>query len=362
MPRQRTALVVIFGGRSPEHDVSRSTARHVIGAVDADRHAVTAIGIDRRGHWHVVDVSHLIGRPAAVGGGGVDDPGLDITGPEIDPAAAVGGIGSEAVVLPLLHGPFGEDGTIQGLLEMLDVAYVGSGVLGSALAMDKAMAKTVCSALGIPQARYLVVPPVRTVDDVLPDVLDTLGFPCFVKPANMGSSVGITKVSTPGDLGAAIAEARRFDPVVVIEEAIVGRELEVAVLGGDEPAAYGPGEVIADAEFYDFTSKYLSGGSRTVIPADVEPAVAADVRRLAIRAFEALRCEGLARCDFFLAADGRGLLLNEVNTMPGFTPISMFPMMAVHGGVAYGEIIDRLVEAALARHRRRGRLAHRSTG
>lgn len=361
MSGERTALVVIFGGRSPEHDVSRSTARHVIGAIDPERYTVSSIGIDLRGRWHAVDVSALVGRPAAVGSGGVDDPGLDIRGPEVDPATAVGGIGSAAVVIPLLHGPFGEDGTIQGLLEMLDVAYVGSGVLGSALAMDKAMAKTVCAALGIPQARHLVLTAGVITDEIVAGVDEELGYPCFVKPANMGSSVGITKVGAAGELAGAIAEARRFDSVVVIEEAIDGRELEVAVLGGDEPVAYGPGEVIADAEFYDFSSKYLSGGSRTVIPADVAPAVAAEARRLAVVVFDALRCEGLARCDFFLADDGRGLLLNEVNTMPGFTPISMFPMMAVDGGVPYPAIIERLVGAALDRHQRRRSFAHRST-
>jgi D-alanine-D-alanine ligase len=357
----RTTLVVVFGGRSPEHDVSCSTARHVIGSVDPQRYAVTAVGIDRGGQWHSVDVTDLVGRPTAVGSGGVDDPGLAATGPVVEPAAAVGGIGSDAVVLPLLHGPFGEDGAMQGLLEMLDVAYVGSGVLGSALAMDKAMAKTVCAAAGIPQARHLVLMGSRSDGDLIARIEAAFGFPCFVKPANMGSSVGVSRVADATTLAAAVAEARRFDPVVVVEEAITGRELEVAVLGGDEPEAFGPGEVIADAEFYDYSAKYLSGGSRTVIPAEVPPGVAAAARRLALEAFDVLRCEGLARCDFFLADDGRGLLLNEVNTMPGFTPISMFPMMAIDGGVPYPAIIDRLVEIALLRHRRRGALAHRSS-
>lgn len=342
--------------------MSRSTARHVIGAVDPLRYDVVAIGIDRRGSWHRVDVDDLVGRPADGGAGGVADPGLTVTGPEVDPAAAVGGIGSAAVVLPLLHGPFGEDGTIQGLLEMFDVAYVGSGVLGSALAMDKAMAKTVCAAVGIPQARHLVVDGSTPSDVVARRVESDLGYPCFVKPANMGSSIGITKVTSADGLGAAIEEARRHDPIVVVEEAIIGREIEVAVLGDTEPVAYGPGEVIADDEFYSYTSKYISGGSRTVIPAELTAAEAEEVRALAVRAFVALRCEGLARCDFFLERDGRGFLLNEVNTMPGFTPISMFPMMVIDGGVPYTEIIDRLVAAARSRHRRRAALAHRSVG
>jgi len=362
MARQRTSLVVVFGGRSPEHDVSRSTARHVIGAIDPGRYEVSAVGIDRRGRWHVVDVSGLVGRPAGAGAGGVDDPGLAVEGAEVDPATAVGGVGSGSVVLPLIHGPFGEDGTIQGLLEMLDVAYVGSGVLGSAVAMDKAMAKTVCAAVGIPQARHIVVMQAGADDAVSRRVRDELGYPCFVKPANMGSSVGVSRVLDASGLPAALAEARRYDTVIVVEEAISGRELEVAVLDGDAPDAFGPGEVIADDEFYSYSSKYLTGGSRTVIPADVPSEVAAEARRLAVVAFRELRCEGLARCDFFLADDGRGLLLNEVNTMPGFTPISMFPMMAVHGGVPYPTIIDRLVGTAIARHQRRGAFAHRSGG
>lgn len=358
---------MIFGGRSPEHDVSRSTARHVIGAVDPRRYDVVAVGIDRRGRWHRVEVADLVGRPADPGGGGVAEPGLAVDGPEVDPAAAVGGIGSASVVLPLLHGPFGEDGTIQGLLEMLDVAYVGSGVLGSALAMDKAMAKTVCAAVGIPQARHLVIDPSTTMTAISRRVKSELGFPCFVKPSNMGSSIGITKVATADALEAAVGEARRHDPIVVIEEAITGREIEVAVIGDTDsvahgPVAHGPGEVIADGEFYSYASKYLSGGSRTVIPADLTAQEADEVRALAIRAFAALRCEGLARCDFFLERGGRGFLLNEVNTMPGFTPISMFPMMVIDGGVPYPEIIDRLVTAARDRHRRRAALAHRSVG
>lgn len=332
----------------------------MIGAVDPLRYDVTAIGIDREGRWHRVEVADLIGRPADHGGGGVAEPGLDVDGPEVDPASAVGGIGSSAVALPLLHGPFGEDGTIQGLFEMLDVAYVGSGVLGSALAMDKAMAKVVCSTAGIPQARHLVVDSDAPIADVSPLVQSELGYPCFVKPANMGSSIGVTKVTSVEALSAAIDTARLHDPIVLVEEAIVGREIEVAVLGGVDPEAFGPGEVIADDEFYSYESKYLSGGSRTVIPADIEPHEAEEARSLALRAFAALRCDGLARCDFFLERGGRGLLLNEVNTMPGFTPISMYPMMLIDGGIDYPVIIDRLVAAAQDRHRRRSRLVHRS--
>lgn len=346
-----TELVVLFGGRSAEHDISCVTARHVIDAVDRSRHTLTLVGIDRDGLWHLSDAA---------------DDELSATGPQIEASELLGArVGTGAVVLPLLHGPLGEDGTIQGLLELVDLPYVGSGVLGSALAMDKAMAKTVTGAVGIAQAAYLVI----TENDfaagssaeeaIAHRIGETLGFPCFVKPANMGSSVGVSRVDEPAEVLDAVRLALTYDRVVVVEEAIVGREIEVAVLGGADPIASVPGEIIPGDRFYSYADKYLDGRSRTLVPADLDPEVAEAARQLALEAFRALRCEGLARCDFFLPDDGRGLLLNEVNTMPGFTPISMYPKMMQASGVPYPEIIERLIDLAVERHAsRRRRVDH----
>lgn len=343
--------MVLFGGRSAEHDISCVTARHLINAVDQERYALTLLGIDREGVWHQAD-------PEAAE--------LSASGPVIGASEALTSrVGSDAVVLPLLHGPLGEDGTIQGLLEIVDLPYVGSGVLGSALAMDKAMAKVVVGAAGIAQALHLVVTErdLQTgpsgEDDLVRRVGADLGFPCFVKPANMGSSVGVNRVDDSTGLIAAVRFALTYDRVVVIEEAISGRELEVAVLGDADPIVSVPGEIIPGDRFYSYADKYLDGRSRTLVPAEVDPAVATEIRNLALRAYRALRCEGLARCDFFLADDGRGLLLNEVNTMPGFTPISMFPKMMEASGVPYPEIIERLITLAFERHAtRRRRVDH----
>jgi D-alanine-D-alanine ligase len=349
--RAVTELVVLFGGRSAEHDISCVTARHVINAVDRSRYALTLLGIDREGVWHQAD-------PEATE--------LSASGPVIGASEALTSrVGSDAVVLPLLHGPLGEDGTIQGLLEVVDLPYVGSGVLGSALAMDKAMAKIVVGAAGIAQALHLVVTE-RDLergpsgeDELISRVGTDLGFPCFVKPANMGSSVGVNRVDDSTGLIPAVRFALTYDRVIVIEEAISGRELEVAVLGDADPIVSVPGEIIPGDRFYSYADKYLDGRSRTLVPAELDPAVANEIRDLALRAYRALRCEGLARCDFFLAEDGRGLLLNEVNTMPGFTPISMFPQMMEASGVPYPEIIERLITLAFERHAtRRRRVDH----
>ena len=335
-------LVVLFGGRSAEHEISCITASHVVAAIDQRRHPVTLIGIDREGRWHEAEM-------------GPD--GLNATGPVVEPTQVLRAR-SGAVVLPLLHGPLGEDGTVQGLLELMDLPYVGSGVLGSAVAMDKAMAKVVLTASGIPQAAHTVVTDreyLTDPDHVVERVRSHPGLPCFVKPANMGSSVGVSRVDGAGSLVDAIEAALSYDRTVVIEEAIGGREIEVAVLGSDDPFISAPGEIIPGDHFYSYADKYLDGRSRTVVPADLDEPTVERVRDLARQAFRALRCDGLARCDFFLSDDGRGVLLNEVNTMPGFTPISMFPKMMEASGVPYGEIIERLIELALERHAARPR-------
>lgn len=347
----RLNLVVVFGGRSAEHDVSCVTAAHVLRAIDRTRYDVTAIGIDRDGSWHLAE-----GTMAALDSGPEHLPerlepvGLPVSSAPVLMAAASTGT---TVVLPLLHGPMGEDGTIQGLLELLDLAYVGSGVLSSAVCMDKAMAKDVLARHGVPQPRHTTL----TVDSSSRSRLEAeardLGYPLFVKPSNMGSSIGVSKVRDLEQFTAAVEVVFTYDEVVVVEEAITGREIEVAVLGNDDPRASVPGEIVPGNEFYDYDDKYVTDGATLLVPAALDGAAVADVQQLALSVFRLLRCSGLARIDFFYEENGRGFLCNEVNTMPGFTPISMYPKLWGASGVDYSALIDRLVELALERHARR---------
>ena len=258
-------------------------------------------------------------------------------------------------MLPLLHGPMGEDGTVQGMLELADVAYVGSGVLGSALSMDKAMAKQVLAQHGVPQARWLAFRDGTQAPSTPQQVVDALGLPVFVKPANMGSSVGVTKAKSVEEVATALRVALSYDEWVVVEEAVNGREIEIAVLGNLDPRASVPGEVVPGHEFYDYEDKYVDDGSQLLVPAPLTPDEADEVRAMAVDVFQALRCDGMARVDFFFEEGGRGFLLNEVNTIPGFTPISMYPKLWQAAGVPYPELIDRLVELAVERHGRRRR-------
>ena len=258
-------------------------------------------------------------------------------------------------MLPLLHGPLGEDGTVQGLLELADVPYVGSGVLGSALAMDKAMAKQVLAHHGIVQARWLALHEHEVSPQSAGVAADQLGLPVFVKPSNMGSSVGVTKAKTVAEVERAIHVALTYDEWVVLEEAVAGREIEVAVLGNERPRASVPGEIVPGHEFYDYEDKYVDGGARLLVPAPLDDDESATVRQLALEVFRALRCEGMARVDFFYEEGRRGFLCNEANTIPGFTPISMYPKLWQASGVPYAALIDELVQLALERHRRRRR-------
>ncbi len=357
----RVNLVVLFGGQSAEHDVSRATAAHVLAALDPQRYDVRAIGITRDGQWvdagDAARVQLEVIRRGQVADGPAIAAGLDVVGPptHADPVLARGVDDAPTVVLPLLHGPLGEDGTVQGLLELADVAYVGAGVLSSAVSMDKAMAKTVLDAHGIPQARWKAYLEHEIGSGTVAEIVEAFGLPVFVKPANMGSSVGVTKAKTVADLTAAIETALGYDRVVVVEEAVVGREIEVAVLGNETPRASVAGEIIPGHEFYDFADKYIDGGAKLLIPAPLAEADAARVRELAVEVFRALRGEGLARIDFFFEEGGRGFLCNEANTMPGFTPISMYPKLWQATGVGYAELLDELVHLALDRHARRRR-------
>ena len=358
----RINLVVLFGGQSAEHDVSCTTAAHVMRAADPAKYRITPIGIGRDGQWAIAaqPQAALAAGPHALPG--VLDPAGTAVVPTDVLAGGVAGAseGARTVVLPLLHGPMGEDGTVQGMLELLNVPYVGSGVLGSAVSMDKAMAKQVLTAAAIAQARYRAFREhdVRNRPSLPAQLADELGLPVFVKPANMGSSVGVSKAKTVEALRDAIETALQYDEWVVVEEAITGREIEVAVLGNLEPKASVPGEIIPGAEFYDYADKYVDDGSQAVIPAPLSAEATEEVRRLAVEVYQALRCDGMARVDFFYedpATGGRGFLINEVNTIPGFTPISMYPKLWIASGMTYPELIDELVRLAVDRHSRQRR-------
>ena len=359
---ERIRLVVLFGGRSAEHDVSRVSASHVMSAIDPDRYEVVPVGITRDGDWQLAEqaLALLADRRSL-------PPSIDVAGPRADPLAlaTAGTDAVRTVVIPVLHGPNGEDGTVQGLLELAGLPYVGAGVLGSAVAMDKVMAKTVLDAHGIPQPRWRAVP----VNDLsapglAEDLLAELGPVVFVKPANMGSSIGVSRADDVDSVLEALATAARYDELLVVEEGIGSptervRELECGVLGNLSPRASVVGEIVPAADFYDYDDKYADGKALTVIPAEIDDETSRTVRELAVRTFRALRAEGMARVDMFLtpASDPAGsrLLVNEINTLPGFTPISMFPMLWRASGLEYPQLIDELVRLALERHDRRSR-------
>jgi D-alanine-D-alanine ligase len=360
-PGERVRLLVLYGGRSAEHEVSCISALHVVGAVDPARYDVRVVGITTDGRW--VDATPAL--RAGTGGGALPSPdSLGDAGPgrSLEPVEAVttGGSGP-LVVLPLLHGPMGEDGTVQGLLEIAGVPYCGPGVTGSAAAMDKAMTKMLLDAAGLPRARSLFFRENETGDDLEQRVAAELGWPVFVKPANMGSSIGISRVAGPEGLAHAVELVWRYDEFVLIEEAIAGRELEIGVLGWPDLRTSLPGEIKPSREFYDFEDKYLGGGAGLEVPASLPEGVAEEMSRLAIAACRALRVDSMARVDFFYEEGGRGLLVNEVNTIPGFTPISMYPRLWEASGVPYAALLDELVAQARRRAERRRRFdPHRS--
>jgi D-alanine-D-alanine ligase len=346
-PGGRIRVAVIFGGRSSEHAISCVTAGSVLDALDPERYDVVPIGITLAGRWVLSD-SHALemrGRELPE----VSSAGVSVVLPG-DPTALPAELAEVDVVFPLLHGPYGEDGTLQGLLELAGVPYVGSGVFASAAAMDKHHMKRLLREAGLNVPPYVVV---RASRPIPADVGD-LGWPVFVKPARGGSSIGISKVERRDGLEAALEVAYRHDPKVLVEAAVVGRELECGVLSGvagAAPEASLPAEirVAASADFYDFEAKYMpDSGTEFDIPPDLPADVIARVRATAIKAFDALDCEGLARVDFFLTGDGE-LLVNEVNTMPGFTPVSMFPQMWAATGVDYTTLVARLIDDAIAR-------------
>jgi D-alanine-D-alanine ligase len=365
---------VIYGGRSGEHEVSLASAAAVFKNLDPERYEAIPIIIEKDGRWSLprrpptlvsaADVIEAAKQDDAIGqlpGDApreahlVAHPGAEtlLTIERHAQTPVVSGLALD-VVFPVLHGPYGEDGTVQGLLELANIPYVGAGVLASAVGMDKAMMKLVFAAKGLPICDYEVVMKrewQRDERSVLQRIVNGLGFPVFVKPANLGSSVGISKAKHVAELRSAISLAAQFDRKVVIEAAVPkAREIEVAVLGNDAPEASVPGEIIPSREFYDYESKYLDGASRDVIPADLSPELTAKIRALAIDAFTAVDGAGMARVDFLLAGDTGLLFLNEVNTIPGFTTISMYSKMWAASGLAYPALIDRLIALAIERH------------
>lgn len=351
---RRTRVMVIFGGRSAEHDVSRVTAVAVAKALDPERYDVIPVAITTDGQWHAADDAAALlaaGRELLPAAFSVEGPELEALGAVV---ASSGRRGLDVdVVLPLLHGPFGEDGTVQGLLELADLPYVGSGVLGSAVGMHKGAMKQMFAAAGLPQGRYLEFRDGQDLAAFRARVIEELGLPCFVKPANMGSSVGVSKAHDAAELDTAIDLALSYDEDILVEEMIVGREIEVAVLGSLYPEASLPGEVVPGAEFYSYADKYEDGAAALLAPAPISEGATEEVRALALRAFAACRCEGMARVDFFYDEGGRGFMVNELNTIPGFTPISMYPRLWEVSGLSYPALLDRLIELAIERHDRR---------
>ena len=339
---QRIHVVVLFGGQSAEHDVSCVTAAHVINALDSSKYDITAVGITREGKWVVAqplaDVLVAEGEPTSIT-------------PIVEQARG----DARTVIFPLLHGPLGEDGTIQGVLELANIAYVGTGVLGSAVAMDKGVAKQVLPANGIPQPKYVSLREAHVNDAALLHAADTLGLPVFVKPANMGSSVGVSKANSIDEMRSAVEHALTYDEWVLIEEAVVGREIEVAVVGNVHARASVPGEIIPGNEFYDYADKYIGDGAQLIVPANLTADEVEAVQHLAIVIFHTLRAEGMARVDFFYEENGRGFLCNEINTIPGFTPISMYPKLWQASGMSYPALLDELIALALDRFSRRRR-------
>jgi D-alanine-D-alanine ligase len=373
---KKLRIGVIYGGRSSEHEVSLASAASVIANLDRQRYDPVPIRIDRDGRWSIADkppttvvAADVIAKARQEGGRAARSPREAFLVPHpgeetlitIERAAEetsrrenayLAGLGLD-VLFPVLHGPYGEDGTVQGLLELANVPYIGSGVLASAVGMDKAMMKVCFAARGLPMVAHLVV--LRASWQAAPDAVSAavarqLGYPVFVKPANLGSSVGISKARTAPELGPAIALAAEFDRKIVIEAAVpAAREIECSVLGNDRPEASVPGEVLPKREFYDYDSKYIDE-SEVIVPAPLDEAQSAEVRRLATEAFLAVEASGFARVDFLLARETGRLYVNEINTIPGFTTISMFPKLWEASGLSYPAILDRLVDLALERH------------
>jgi D-alanine-D-alanine ligase len=358
--KRKLRVALLFGGKSAEHEISLVSARNIAKAMDKQKYDLLAIAIDRHGRWHLDEGARLL----------YDETRTRIEFKEARTLAAVrpgdsstpliraggSGFGAIDVVFPVLHGPFGEDGTIQGLLKLADLPFVGAGVLGSAVGMDKDVMKRLLRDASIPVPKFAVFQASEKKAISFSRIKKMLGVPFFVKPANLGSSVGITRVNRPTEFRAAIDVAFRYDKKIIIEEAIRGREIECSVLGNDSPIASLPGEIIVQHEFYSYDAKYLDDqGATFEIPARLPNAIIKEIQRIAVRVFRVLCCEGMGRVDFFLRPNGE-VLVNEINTIPGFTKISMYPKMWEASGVSYSRLIDRLIDLAVERWRKEKRL------
>lgn len=360
MGQDKLTVGLVYGGKSGEHEVSLSTAFAVMNAFDFDKYEIVPFYITKQGTWKV--------------GGKLTSPFADASELKLEGGdgtqAALNAVfsrlygGEEAAVdimFPLLHGTFGEDGTIQGLFEMADIPYVGAGVLASAAGMDKGVMKKLFAEADLPQCEYCYFNHSqweRGSHDLLQGIEDKLGYPCFVKPANLGSSVGISKAKDAEQLRRAIETAFRFDSKIIVEEFVDAREVEVSVLGNDEPMASVPGEIVSSGEYYDYSAKYTDGKSEMLIPAPVEPDTADRLREFAITAFKAIEGNGITRADFFIRRSDGAIMINEVNTMPGFTPYSMYPLLWRETGVSYRELLDRMIELGLERYERKQSLIY----
>ena len=391
----KKTVAILFGGKSAEHEVSLQSAKNIFDALDREKYRVVLIGIDKSGQWllqeeaqfllNAQDPQHIKLSPAANPVTLIPQRGLAAASPgarassssaapspsgSAPPAASDTSLAGSAapghaasgppllpidVVFPILHGPFGEDGTVQGLLKLADLPFVGSDVLGSAVGMDKDAMKRLLRDAGIPIAKFIVLHSHEKAPDFA-EIARELGLPLFLKPANMGSSVGVSKINTEAEYREGIAAAYQYDRKIIIEEYIQGREIECSVLGNEEPRASLPGEVIPTHDFYSYSAKYLDeAGAVLEIPAKLPESTVREVQALAIKAFECLCCEGLARVDFFLKPNGE-ILVNEINTMPGFTRISMYPKLWGVSGIGYSELLDELIELAIRRHRSESQL------
>jgi D-alanine-D-alanine ligase len=346
---KKTRVAVIFGGRSGEHEVSLRSAELIIASLDPARYEVVPVGITPEGRWLSARESRALAAPRERIQTALSKGEPLMLAPEPSESRPID------VVFPILHGTYGEDGTVQGLLELADVPYVGAGVLGSAAGMDKDVMKRLLRDAGLPVVDFWVLRSAE-IESFVGSESGRLPYPVFVKPANLGSSVGISKAHNAGELPAALAVAAEFDRKIIVEQGIDAREIEVAMLGNDNPEASVPGEILPSREFYDYTAKYIDDDSRLLIPAPLEPKQTEEAQRLAVRVFRTLECSGMARVDLFLEKSSGKFFVNEINTLPGFTAISMYPKLWEASGIPPAQLIDRLIELAIERHAERKRL------
>ena len=355
--KKRLRVGVLFGGRSGEHEVSLASAASVIRGLDPDKYEAVPIGITKDGHWLVGEGAVKM-LPEVLKGGRRVMLTADPTEAALVPLDRGAGAQRLDVIFPVMHGTFGEDGTIQGMLELAGLPYVGAGVLGSAIGMDKDVAKRLCQEAGIPVVPWVTVHRwhwEKDPESVKAEIEAKFEYPVFVKPATLGSSVGMTKVHNAGELAPALNVACEYGMKILVEKAVTAREIEVSVLGNREPRASVPGEILPHREFYDYAAKYLEEGTQLVIPADLKPKQATKIQSLAIQTFRALELSGMARVDFFLEKKGGKIYLNEANTIPGFTSISMYPKLWEASGIPFRELIDRLIDLALELHEEKAR-------